>query len=59
MLSGEDSTQFADSLFRHTGEEIELHNRVIDQIESEVKITKNKDGFSAEVNGLDLSFLGK
>ena len=56
-LTGEASVRFANSLFRPTQEAIERHNRVIDQIDKDVEINNNEDGFSVDSASLDLSFL--
>ena len=48
-LSGEDSINFANSLFRPTKEEIEEKKKVLDRIDSLVTITKTEDGFNAEI----------
>ena len=56
-LTGEAAVHFANSLFRPTKEEIERHNMVIDQIDRDVKLNRDEGGFTAEIAGLDLSFL--
>ena len=56
-LTDEVSVHFANSLFSPTKEEIEQHNRIVDQIDRDVKLDRNECGFTAEIAGLDLSFL--
>ena len=56
-LTGEAAVHFANSLFSPTKEEIEQHNGIVDQIDRDVKLNRDEDGFTAEVAGLDLSFL--
>ena len=56
-LTGEAAVHFANSLFSPTKEEIEQHNGIVDQIDRDVKLHRDEDGFTAEVAGLDLSFL--
>lgn len=58
-LSGQDAREFAKSLFRPTNEDICRRNAIIEQINNSVVITRNEDGFQAEIEGLDLSFLEK
>lgn len=58
-LTGNDSINFVNSLFNPTDEEIYHHNRLIDQIDNDIKVTENQDGFEAEIDGLDLSFIDK
>lgn len=57
VLSGQDSINFAYSLFRPTQEEIEENRRHIDYINSNITVTQLDDGFMAEIADLDLSFL--
>ena len=56
-LTGEAAVHFANSLFSPTKEEIERHNRIIDQIDRDVKLNRDEGGFTAEITGLDLSCL--
>lgn len=56
-LTGEVAVHFANSLFSPTKEEIERHNRIVDQIDRDVKLNRDEGGFTAEIAGLDLSFL--
>lgn len=56
-LEGEAAAEFARRLFFPTKEEIEHHNAILDKIDKKVQITETEDGFIAEVEDLDLSFL--
>ena len=56
-LTGQAAVHFANSLFSPTKEEIERHNRIVDQIDRDVKLSRDEGGFTAEIAGLDLSFL--
>ncbi len=56
-LSGEDAISFANSLFRPTREEIKHHREHINRINENVSIRRKTDGFEAEIEDLDLSFL--
>ncbi|MGN0382637.1 MAG: hypothetical protein ACI4DS_00065 [Eubacterium sp.] len=56
-LSGQDSRDFAISLFRPTQGEIEYRAAIMDKINNCITITRNKDGFQADIEDLDLSFL--
>lgn len=48
-LSGEESINFANSLFRPTKEQIEEKKKILDKIDSLIAITKTEDGFEAEI----------
>ena len=48
-LSGEESINFANSLFRPTKEQIEEKKKILNRIDSLVTITKTEDGFEAEI----------
>lgn len=56
-LSGEASINFVNALFRPSREIIENHNKILDEIDSEVVIRRIDDGFEADIKDLDLSFL--
>lgn len=56
-LSSEDSINFVNSLFRPSQEVIENHNKILDKIDSEIVIRRFSDGFEADIQDLDLSFL--
>lgn len=56
-LSGQDARAFARSLYRPSHEEILRHNRYLDEINEGVAISREKDGFQADIADLDLSFL--
>ena len=58
-LEGEDAAEFARRLFHPTKEETESHNAIIDDIDRTIHITETADGFMAEIEGLDLSFLAE
>lgn len=55
-LEGEDAAEFARRLFHPTKEEIESSTAIIKEIDR-IHITETEDGFMAEIEGLDLSFL--
>ena len=57
VLSGLDAETFVNSLYRPTHEEIENHNRILDEINNSIIITEEQQGFTAEIDDLDLSFL--
>lgn len=56
-LSGEEAENFVNSLFRPTREEISSRNNHIKRIDENVNIKRTSDGFEAEIEDLDLSFL--
>lgn len=57
-LNAEQSREFIRALFFPTAEEIERHNRILNQIERDVIIIdRTSDGFTAICRNLDLSFL--
>lgn len=56
-LSGEDSKKFARAYFKPTNEMMNYFNNVMDQINDNIAINRNENGFEAEIEGLDLSFL--
>lgn len=56
-LSGEESINLVNALFRPSQEMIENRNRILDNIDSTIVIRRNRDGFEADIDDLDLSFL--
>lgn len=56
-LEGEDAAEFARRLFHPTKEEIESREAIIKELDRTIHITETEDGFVAEIEGLDLSFL--
>ena len=57
ILCGDDATRFADMLYRPTREEL-LHNKsIMEQIDHNITITEKDNGYDAEIENLDLSFL--
>lgn len=56
-LEGEDAAEFARRLFHPTKEETERRKAIADAIDRTINITETEDGFAAEIEGLDLSFL--
>jgi len=56
-LSSEESINFVNALFRPSQEMIEIRNRILDDVDSTVVIRRNEDGFEADIDDLDLSFL--
>ena len=56
-LMGDDSVYFFNSLFRPTDEEIRHHDELIKKIDNDIKIIETHDGFTAEIEDLDLSFM--
>lgn len=58
-LSGQDARMFAMSLYRPIPEEIIWRNSYLDEINKNITITREEDGFQADIADLDLSFLDK
>lgn len=56
-LSGEESINFVNSLFRPSQEMIEHRNKILNEIDSGIAIRRNEDSFEADIDDLDLSFL--
>lgn len=48
-LTGDDAIAFINSLLRPTEEEIIYHDKLINMINNDVKITDTQDGFRAEI----------
>ena len=58
-LSGEESIAFVNSLYRPSNECIQQSKEWLRLMEKNIVITETKDGFEAEIEDLDLSFLEK
>lgn len=58
-LSGQDARTFAMSLYRPIPEEVIRRNSYLDEINKSITITREEDGFQADIADLDLSFLEK
>lgn len=56
-LSGRDSLNFVNALFRPSIDEIKEHINYINDIDNNIVIRKNKNGFEAEIENLDMSFM--
>ena len=56
-LEGEDVTNFVNSFFNPSEEEIADHASRMGRINNSISVRKNNLGFEAEIDGLDLSFL--
>lgn len=56
-LSGNDAVALANSLFKPTHELIEKNRQIWSDIDENVKIKRTNDGFEADIDYLDLSFL--
>ena len=56
-LKGEDAVYFINAFFNPSAEEIADHEARIDRINSSISVSRNRLGFEAEVDELDLSFL--
>lgn len=56
-LSKEDSIQFINSLLKPSFKDAILHNNHIDNINKNIIIHYNDEGFEADINNLDLSFI--
>lgn len=59
MLSGEDSIAFAMSLFMPSKEQQIANKKLFDELDETVSVECTENGFSVEVNELDLSLLEK
>lgn len=55
-LSGQDARTFAMSLYRPIPEEVIRRNSYLDEINKNITITREEDGFQADIADLDLSF---
>lgn len=58
-LSGNEALRFANALFRPTCEEMKHHKNCLDGIYNNIQLRKMDDGFEADVEDLDLSFLNE
>jgi len=56
-LSGEDAINFANSMFRPTRETLIRNSKILESIENRIKIRRISDGYEADVEDLDLSFI--
>lgn len=57
-LSGEDSLNFARTIFIPTIDEMKINNEIVEQMNDNVKIDRESDNhYTAEISDLDLSFL--
>ena len=56
-LSGEDAISFANSIFRPSRETLIRNSKILENIENRIKIRRISDGYEADIEGLDLSFL--
>ena len=56
-LFGEDAESFIEAVFRPTKEQLEQRRNLQKELDTNIKIKENPQGFSAEISGFDLSFL--
>ena len=56
-LSGNDSINFANSIFRPTHSEIVAVREKINLLDESIELTDNENGYIANIPALDLSFL--
>ena len=57
ILCGDDAIRFANMLYRPTEDDL-LHNKsIMEQIDHNITITETDNGYDAEIEDLDLSFL--
>lgn len=59
ILSGEDSINFANSLFRPSMDSLHSNSQILASIEKNIHITDTNNGFVADIADLDLDFLDK
>ena len=59
VLSGEDSINFANNLFRPTIDFLNSNSQILASIEKNIHITDIDNGFVADIANLDLDFLDK
>lgn len=57
VLSGEDSINFANNLFRPSIDFLRSNSQILASIEKNVHITDTNNGFVADIADLDLDFL--
>ena len=56
-LSGEDAINFATSIFKPSRETLIRNSEILESIESRIKIRRTSDGYEADIEDLDLSFI--
>lgn len=56
-LSGEDAINFANSIFRPSRETLIRNSEILESIKNRIKIRRINDGYEADVEDLDLSFI--
>ena len=56
-LSGNDSINFANSIFRPTHSEIIAIEERLNLLDESIELTDNENGYVANISALDLSFL--
>lgn len=56
-LRGNDAIRFANMFYRPTKEELLFNKIILEQIDKKIKINDIDNGYEAEIEGLDLSFL--
>ena len=59
VLSGEDSINFANNLFRPSIDFLNSNSQILASIEKNIHITDIDNGFVADIANLDLDFLDK
>lgn len=59
VLSGNDSVNFANSIFRPTHNEIVAVRERVSLLDESIELTDNEDGYTANISALDLSFLNR
>ena len=57
ILSGNDSINFVNSIFRPTNSEIVAVRKKINLLDESIELTDNENGYVANILALDLSFL--
>lgn len=57
ILSGNDSINFANSIFRPTHSEIVAVREKINLLDESIELADNENGYVANIPALDLSFL--
>lgn len=58
-LSGQNARIFVMSLYRPSRGEVLRRNQYLDEINESITISREDDGFQADIADLDLSFLDK
>lgn len=59
ILSGEDSINFANNLFRPSMDSLHSNSQILASIEKNIHITDTNNGFVADIADLDLDFWTK